>query len=861
MERALRARGSIAQIDMTDRAALEEMSQRTGHGMHKFMSLAEGRGDPALEAALAIRATVEQPDGAPTGRKRMSAMPVGDVAAVMPGPPRQSVASPPRQSVLQSGMGQRGSTFANVPPMVVVESGRQPVVPLPGPAEGSASLQVWNRGRESQVGGFGQERPRSQPGGQERPRSQSGSPATRNREVESSVVRRELIPAETDRSGQDQSFSSGRVQPVYQQVAATSEYGGRASPQRQNTHEERQLVERQLVAIAAGVGAAAFGQTAGSPSTGVAMRQTGQSPAVARNAESAANRQTSSPSEQARRLVHSDGGSVPMRQAGFAMGHAEVAPQATTGGVGGATSSQARAGGPSRSVTSPSAREASGFADSSISRVGDASGVQASAAGTVVHGSAPLSPMQTPTPWSAQPVNDQQGPPQDAGQQELVTRDVLPPSSDQPVERIRGGGLQKMETPTEWSVHSRHTSPSPKRVDTSGGTAPPMAAQRLMARDSSRPPSQQRAPADARSLSPSQRSVREAAEDGSSSPAGRQEEHDLPKFNTGPTIADLVAFPQGDKSVAQRGPNAAAIDEMMAMEQGVACSLGSTGERRFLTSPSTRASETATPASVKVRSSPATPLVPSSRRPFDPLPAEASTDSVLSALPAQDSTSSTVASLGLKANVKQGSTARGAQARAANVRTPASRSQARTPGTSTAALQRDQSPSSSSSLRASLHTIATTGSSSGGLQALLPAGASKASSAEFSPALGFGSQMSRSATAQATRTSSLPAPDGSSPHPRRSVTAGAQRDVSWGNTRSAGSLPLTNVSAGARGSPASPAAAKPKRRLGGGVEDPRARAELASAHSEGHLPELLPAMKPGRIQKGARTPATWLVAV
>jgi len=125
-----------------------------------------------------------------------------------------------------------------------------------------------------------------------------------------------------------------------------------------------------------------------------------------------------------------------------------------------------------------------------------------------------------------------------------------------------------------------------------------------------------------------------------------------------------------------------------------------------------------------------------------------------------------------------------------------------------------------------------------------------------------GKQMSQSA-------SSWRPAEGASADTRRTQTAGGQRHVSF-VTRSTGSLPLTNTSgrhtsSGApAGSPTLPAPAQ-KRGRGGAKDDKsrpstsKAKAEVEAAQNEGHLPELLPAFKPGKIHK-SKVPA-WLVAL
>lgn len=143
-----------------------------------------------------------------------------------------------------------------------------------------------------------------------------------------------------------------------------------------------------------------------------------------------------------------------------------------------------------------------------------------------------------------------------------------------------------------------------------------------------------------------------------------------------------------------------------------------------------------------------------------------------------------------------------------------------------------------------------------------PTAPAKSTSTDFNPSLGFGDRpnMARSDGFQAARSSSgaLPtAEDHQRSPPKRTATAGGQRDITWGS-RSTGSLPLTNT-AGRNTNALSSSPTKQRRRLASS-DDKAAKAEVATANREGHLPELLPAFKPGRIQKGPRVP-TWLVAI
>jgi len=266
----------------------------------------------------------------------------------------------------------------------------------------------------------------------------------------------------------------------------------------------------------------------------------------------------------------------------------------------------------------------------------------------------------------------------------------------------------------------------------------------------------------------------------------------------------------------------------------------------------------ATSASPPVRNR-STAMAHGKRNFADPLPTEVSTSSVGSCLPAQDSITSTVGSVS-SAYLKNPSSKQGGS------RAPASRT---LPGKGMSSSAGFAQAPSGTSLRSMLSSSAGfnngAASSSAGFSGMpkttVPGGGMpKGPGAEFSVPLGFGSPPTRSATAQAPRTSGLSGAEGTSPHkPMRTLTAGGQRDVTWGS-RSTGSLPLTNTAGRNAGRVASSSPMKPKCRLSGGNDDKAAKAELAAAHSEGHLPELLPAFKPGRIQKGPKAPS-WLVAI
>jgi len=397
-------------------------------------------------------------------------------------------------------------------------------------------------------------------------------------------------------------------------------------------------------------------------------------------------------------------------------------------------------------------------------------------------------------------------------------KDMPVPTSPQEMQRIRNGGLLKMETPTEWSVDSHRKSPSPERVDT-GHESVPVAVQRLLPTSarSPRPSSQEQS-----SLSPGRRAP---SQQGSLSP-GR---------SPGPSARGRAA-PQEVAEPPPRGKLPATLADMVAYSDSRTAAAMEAAPVSF---GSAMHSDKVSPM-VMIRST-----APSSRRNMaDPLPTEASTSSVGSGtLPLQDSITSTIDSAS-SFHRKQGGS-----------RAPASRGRAL---------------NSSTGFRS-----AVAGSSNGFASA--KTAPSRGPSTEFSPGLGFGdrpagtAQMSQSASSwRATQaegpmqmsqscSSFHPVPvEGASPPPRRTRTAGGQRDITWGS-RSTGSLPLTF--GGARNiSTASPSPMRPRRTQPISGNDRMAQAELAAANSESHLPELLPAFKPGKIHKGPKPPS-WLVAL
>lgn len=406
-------------------------------------------------------------------------------------------------------------------------------------------------------------------------------------------------------------------------------------------------------------------------------------------------------------------------------------------------------------------------------------------------------------------------------------KDILVPTSSPDLQQTRAGGLVKMQTPTEWAVDSHHRSPSPPPKSPRAGSVP-VAVQRLSPRKArSRPASREQcvefpcvdhlgslSPGRSQPSSPGARKGRPSSRQGLSSPgrsppprqgdsAGLQEVAPIPR-TYGPTLAEMLAHPHTDP-------------------------------RTLVTEDAPKPARSGKP------SSPVKHL--SKHVVVDALPTELSKESVDSdMLPLQDSITSTIASAGsLHQRLGSGSKSQASRGRALH---------------------------SSTGLRSVIGGSAAAGAA---LKQVPTRG-----SAEFSPSLGTApmSQSSSSwrpspveGTSQMSRSCSSfhPVPmEGASPPPRQTRTAGGQRDVVWGS-RSTGSLPLTNaaprnVGTGAPSGAQSATALKQKRRHPAGGDDRTAKAELAAANKEGHLPELLPAFKPGKIQKGPR-PASWLVAV
>lgn len=376
-------------------------------------------------------------------------------------------------------------------------------------------------------------------------------------------------------------------------------------------------------------------------------------------------------------------------------------------------------------------------------------------------------------------------------QSEVNKTDVMSPAPSPQAARVRTGGLRKMETPTEWSVDSRFTSPAPAKLadddvqhpDRSDSPARVAAPQRQ--RPSSRSSSQDR-PSPFFPTSPSTGGVArklptDALKTDIPEELGASTDFDFPHLSpkelSGPSLGDLLAYPQGDQ---------------MKVSFGAEMHSGSAASR---------------PA--KKRSS-GTGLA--SKRnmfndPFDQ-PQLSTSSAGEDLLPAQDSITSTVGSVTSTSRVpvvasgKQGSLAHA-------LRMPLGAGANRSPDRP---------------------MRATTGS------------------AGFFNA-GAGNKIGSVATSSSDGFKTSP---GSGDPLRRTLPGGGQDDVKWGaRSRSTGSLPLTGMGRNAvSSSPGKPA--RPSTQ--------QAKAELATANSEGHLPQLLAAMKPGRIQKGPKTP-TWLVPI
>jgi len=416
-----------------------------------------------------------------------------------------------------------------------------------------------------------------------------------------------------------------------------------------------------------------------------------------------------------------------------------------------------------------------------------------------------------------------------------------PNSPTSEAQRPRSGGLLKMETPTEWSVESHRRSPSPTRAaDDSGRPSSPVAVQRLSPK-ASRPTSPEGSQSPP---SPSQRRKlaspgRPSSQQGSlspersqpSSPAARAAPPEAKEVvwpsTFPPTIADMVAHPQSKA-------RAAGVTE--GFEVPLSAMQSEKSAWRSMADP--------------LEAGPSTSSVGSGRA--DPLKGGPSTSSMGSGtLPMQDSTTSTAGSLSSLHHRATGSK-QGARGRALNssagFRAAAGSSNGFGAGGGKTAPSRGgfapeglgfgDRPSGSAQMSqssSSWHTAAP----EEGLDGILR----RAAAAEGAP------QMSQSCSSW--RPARM---EGASPPPNRSRTAGGPRDVVWGCSRSTNSLPLTNMP-GARNTSGGGAHA--------GSPSPmrlhkKAKAELAAANSEGHLPELLPAFKPGKIHKGPKPPS-WLL--
>jgi predicted nucleic acid-binding Zn-ribbon protein len=727
-----------------DRNHVRDVATRTGHPLHRFEALAAGQGNPTLEAALAFRGAREAEDGPVIQKKRK------DTSPSNPKPATPQMAS--RDLGAFGGVGGVGYSTRTLPPMMIAAGeSDKPLSPLRGMEYASATLQIYDRARQHDVN---KSRPSSPDSPTEhvvrggRPPSQESRPGSlegrrpKSREAISSLLSGQVVSDPAMNGGESAGIiMTGQAEAGKQATAASSTASGVAA-----------------------VGKAPGGQAPG------AFPQL-----VPHVADQSAGVQPIS--------------SLQIRSA------AAVDPFA-----------QLPAGG------APTAADAATFAALMGGRAGP--GIDIASLERGVEGKAVLPPASSMPLGALEAVAASGGPygqmsaydgkvwtqadasllarsPMEASQADVNRRELEVSPSDPGVHRIRTGGLIKMETPTEWSVVSRHKSPSPVRVDE---TRRPLPQGRPPSQGAPQTPGAPPSPG-ARTTSPCHSPSRSlvSKDGGPRSPSRdainpREQIKPMPKDFDGP-IAGLVAHHPRDGRPAGSEPMPAAAKASFVSSAGTA---------------------------------------PGARRNFDPLPAEFSTSSADSGtLPPQDSITSTVGSIG---SYGRGAAKVGQQGyTSALSKTPASRGRP--------------------------------GPRPGGAGFGSPSGTApsptRGVSTEFSPSLGSNA-MSQSDGFAALRSSAAASMDGgkvSSPQ-RRTMTAGGQRDVTWGS-RSTGSLPLTNTS-GRNPNAGSISPTKQRRRPA--VNDDRtAKDELAAANSEGHLPELLPAFKPGRIQKGPKTPGSWLV--
>lgn len=378
-------------------------------------------------------------------------------------------------------------------------------------------------------------------------------------------------------------------------------------------------------------------------------------------------------------------------------------------------------------------------------------------------------------------------------QSEVNKTDVMSPAPSPQAARVRTGGLRKMETPTEWSVDSRYTSPAPAILadddvqdlqDPGRSDSPARFSAPQRQRPSSRSSSQDK-PSPFFPTSPSTgRVARKLPTDALKTDIPEQLAtstdfdfpHLSPKELSGPSLGDLLAYPQGDQMKVSFGADMHSESAPSRPAKKRSSGTGLASKRNMFNDP------------------------------FDQ-PQLSTSSAGDDLLPAQDSITSTVGSVTSSSRVpvvasgKQGSLAHA-------LRVPLAAGATRSPD------------------RPMRSTTGSAGFFNAGAGNKI--GSVAASSSDGFKSLGSGDPL------------------------RRTLPGGGQDDVKWGaRSRSTGSLPLTGMGRNAvSSSPGKPA--RPSTQ--------QAKAELATANSEGHLPQLLAAMKPGRIQKGPKTP-TWLVPI
>mmetsp|Transcript_59022 Transcript_59022/g.111200 ORF Transcript_59022/g.111200 Transcript_59022/m.111200 type:complete len:1557 (+) Transcript_59022:340-5010(+) len=480
------------------------------------------------------------------------------------------------------------------------------------------------------------------------------------------------------------------------------------------------------------------------------------------------------------------------------------------------------------------------------------------------------------------------------------------PTNPDMVYQIRPSGLMPLETPTEWAVDSRKRAPTPTLVERDVPANPnPPAAEKwrprsrgaddsvdrsqsrsqppsARSRPPSRPPSRNISPA-TRALVPESSSPDRSVKVQVSVEYTRKElsRHspmpgDPGAVKYGPRVTELVAH---QENAAGEPPGTVEEEDALKEMEGTATnspaaaavsskSFGATpssekGISRFFSSSdnSTRASESASPLSTMKASRQS-----NKSRTSDLLPMEASVDSVATVL------STTAPSTTSRESGGRSATSDGQLA--------ASMSSSRSSGWRKSTGSRKQ-PARQEPIQAPRAFGGSPLSSSAGFQIGYGTYGSEndpkrtithgmSSSTGFhSGAEGGRSPPSRSATAQVRRTLGSPQEAaGSPPKQRRTQTAGATasltRDGNLGHSRSTGSLPLTNAArerlAGGRGGSGSPV----KQRRSGApgaapFTDSEARAAVAAASNEGVLPEVLPALPPGKIRKGVQSAMSWVV--